>query len=143
MPCPQLSPLLEYALSEGTDVKITSSLPNQSRSESIVIVNPTNTQNLICASKKFIDPQKYHITISTSFSTDGGQNWTESQPTLEPGWDGMTDPDLTFDALGNAYLIVEPLKFGADLITIGMYVYKSIDGGKIWGKPAQLHTDSL
>jgi hypothetical protein len=54
----------------------------------------------------------------------------------------MTDPDLTFDALGNAYLIVEPLKFGADLITIGMYVYKSSDGGKTWGAPVHLHTDA-
>ena len=54
----------------------------------------------------------------------------------------MTDPDLTFDALGNAYLIVEPLKFGADLITIGMYVYKSSDQGKTWSKPVHLHTDA-
>jgi hypothetical protein len=142
MPCPTLSPLYEYDLFQGTDVKVTSSAPNQSRSESVVIVNPTNTQNLICASKKFIDPQKYHFTISTSFSTDDGQNWTESQPALESGWDGMTDPDLTFDAQGNAYLIVEPLKFGADLITIGMYVYISTNGGKTWGKPVQLHLDS-
>src|SRR2546426_9857139 len=105
MPCPQLAPGFDYVLSAGTDVQVTSSAPNQSRSESVVGINPTNSQNLICASKKFIDPQKYHFTISTSFSMNGGQNWTESQPALEPGWDGMTDPDLTFDAMGNAYLI--------------------------------------
>jgi hypothetical protein len=142
MPCPLLPPNYEYSLSDGLDVQVTSSLANQSRSESVVVVNPTNTQNLICASKKFIEPQKYHFTISTSFSMDGGQTWSESQPALAPGWDGMTDPDLTFDALGNAYLIVEPLTFGADLITIGMYVYKSADGGHTWGKPVHLHTSS-
>src|SRR5262249_38061151 len=58
------------------------------------------------------------------------------------GWDGMTDPDLTFDHLGNAYLIVEPLTFGTDITGMGMYVYKSTDGGVTWHPPVQLHPDS-
>lgn len=142
MPCPTLPAFEHYALVDGNDVQITSSATNESRSESVVAVNPTNSQNLICASKKFIDPHKYHFTISTAFSIDGGQTWTESQPKMPAGWDGMTDPDLTFDYLGNAYLIVEPLKFGTDLTGMGMYVYKSSDGGKTWAKPVQLHPDS-
>jgi hypothetical protein len=108
----------------------------------VVGINPSNSQNMICASKKFIDPQKYHFTISTSFTFDGGQTWTESQLSLPKGWDGMTDPDLTFDLLGNAYLMVEPLKFGADLTGMGMYVLKSTNGGQSWGNPVQLHPDS-
>jgi hypothetical protein len=143
MPCPSLSGFQHYALVDDTDVRITSSAANQSRSESVVGVNPTNPQNLICASKKFIDPQKYHFTISTSYSDDGGASWTESTPALSAGWDGMTDPDLTFDHLGNAYLIVEPLTFGpTDIAGIGMYVYKSKNGGKTWQVPVQLHPDS-
>ena len=62
MPCPALLPGLEYALRDATDVQVTSSAPNQSRSESVVAVNPTNSQNMICASKKFIDPNAYHFT---------------------------------------------------------------------------------
>jgi hypothetical protein len=142
MPCPPPGPLQQYALVDGADVQVTSSAKNQSRSESVVAINPTNSQNMICASKKFIDPQKYHFTISTSFTLDGGQTWTESQPALQPGWDGMTDPDLTFDSFGHAYLIVEPLKFGADITGMGMYVLKSVNGGQSWGQPVQLHPDS-
>ncbi|HEX8905683.1 MAG TPA: sialidase family protein, partial [Longimicrobiaceae bacterium] len=142
MPCPQAGPGKQYQFSDGTDVQVTHSNASQSRSESVVLVNPTNAQNLICASKKFIDPQKYHFTISASYSMDGGQTWTESQPPLQPGWDGMTDPDLTFDALGNAYLIVEPLKFGTDLVGMGMYVFKTTNGGVSWHPPVQLHADS-
>src|SRR3981081_4243866 len=101
MPCPSLPALQHYALAAGADVKITSSTPSQSRSESVVGVNPTNSQNLICASQRFIDPKKYHFTISTSYSMDAGHTWTESAPKMPAGWDGMTDPDLTFDHLGN------------------------------------------
>jgi len=142
MPCPTLPVFEHYGLVDSNDVQITSSATNESRSESVVAVNPTNSQNLICASKKFIDPHKYHFTISTAYSIDGGQTWIESQPKMPAGWDGMTDPDLTFDYLGNAYLIVEPLKFDTDLTGMGMYVYKSSDGGKTWAKPVQLHPDS-
>jgi hypothetical protein len=142
MPCPNLPPTEEFRLSDGPDVQVTSSAANQSRSESMVAVNPLNSLNLICTSKKFIDPQKYHFTISTSYSFDGGHTWKESPPAMPKGWDGMTDPDLTFDAFGNAYLIVEPLKFSTDLIGMGMAVYKSTDGGKTWGTPVALHPDS-
>jgi hypothetical protein len=142
MPCPPLSPEREYYIHDGPDVRVTVSNPSQSRSESTVVVNPTNAKNLICASKKFIDPHKYHFTISASYSDNGGATWTESQPPLQPGWDGMTDPDLTFDAAGNAYLIVEPLVFGAtDISGLGMYVFKSTDGGHSWHKPVLLHLD--
>src|SRR5262249_9567786 len=99
MPCPSLPVLQRWGLSDGLDTQVTSSNASQSRSESVVAVNPTNPQNLICASKRFIDPLTYHFTISTSHSFNGGQNWTESTPPLQTGWDGMTDPDLTFDHL--------------------------------------------
>jgi hypothetical protein len=146
MPCPSLSKFQHYALVDDTDVQITSSSANQSRSESVVGVNPTNPQNLICASKKFINPQQYHFTVSTSHSEDGGASWKESPPAMPQGWDGMTDPDLTFDHHGNAYLIVEPIKFTPngpqDIVGMGMYVYRSKDGGKTWDAPVQLHPDS-
>ena len=107
-------------------------------------VNPTNPLNIICASKKFINPQLYTFTISTSFSIDGGVHWTESPLALQPGWQGMTDPDLTFDAAGNAYLIAEADTFaaGGNVTAIGMFVFKSVDGGKTWQKPVQLHLDA-
>jgi hypothetical protein len=143
MPCPPLAPGLAYGLIQGNNIQVTHSAQNQCRSESMVAVNPTNPQNLICTSKKFFNPQKYQFVISTSYSMDGGQTWTESPLTMLPGWDGMTDPDLTFDAFGNAYLIVEPDLFGADITAIGMYVYKSTNGGKTWNTPVQLHLDPL
>jgi len=143
MPCPPLSPNEHYFLYPEPDVQVTKSFLGQPRSESVVVANPRNPHHLICTSKKFTEPGRYHGTISTSFSLDGGKTWKESQPALESGWDGMTDPDLAFDAAGNAYLIVEPLSYPAgEYNTIGIYVYKSTDGGATWRKPAMLHHDS-
>src|ERR1700736_5632698 len=55
----------------------------------------------------------------------------------------MTDPDLTFDRSGNAYLIVEPLQYPkpipGSIVTIGLYVYKSTDGGRTWKTPVLVH----
>jgi hypothetical protein len=140
MPCPPLPGNQTYVLGPAANVRVTHSAPDNARSESCVVVNPNDVRNLICASKKFFEPTLYHGTISTSYSTDGGTTWTESEPALEGDWDGMTDPDLTFDAAGNAYLIVEPLKYDrGSIITIGMYVYTSTDGGRTWENPVQLH----
>ena len=145
MPCPPLSAFQAYRLEAGPNEQVTTSNASQCRVESVVGVNPKNAQNLICASKKFINSQTYQFTISTSYSFDGGLSWTESPLPLQQGWDGMTDPDLTFDANGHAYLIVEGDQFGPGLgvvTAIGMFVFKSIDGGKTWTGPVQLHLDS-
>ncbi len=124
------------------DVQVTKSSPNQSRSESAVAINPINNSNIVAASKKFIDPQKYRFTISTSYSMDGGNTWKESTLPNPLVWDGMTDPALSFDNIGNVFLVVEPLKFTVDdLVGMGMYIYQSRNGGQSWIDPTPLHPD--
>jgi hypothetical protein len=112
----------QYGLFPGSDVRATQSNPKQSRSESVVATNPTDRSNLIAASKKFIDPVKYHFTVAPVFPKTGGGLWTEA--TLPPGsWDGMTDPALAFNHLGHAFLVAEPLRFGpSDIKVTGIQV---------------------
>ncbi|MGR5965198.1 hypothetical protein ACT7DB_16740 [Bacillus cereus] len=50
------------------NIQITHSQNNQSRSESQVAINPKNSNNLIAASKKFIDPIKYRFTVAVLYS---------------------------------------------------------------------------
>ena len=138
----------KLGLFPGTDNQVTSSNAKQSRSESVVSVNPTNTNNLIAASKKFIDPLIYHFTIGVSYSFNGGGSWTESSLTPLQGSDGMTDPALAFDNLGNAFLVAEPWRYVVrngvkDLEGMGMYVYKSADGGQTWSAPGVLHPSDI
>ena len=118
------------------DIQVTSGTPNQARSESIIAVNPNDQNNIIAASKKFSDPDTYRFTIGIRVSFDGGDTWQDATlPTL-PEWGamvgsgqqgastGMTDPAIVFDDFGNAFMVCEPIKYGADIQTIGMFVSK-------------------
>jgi Neuraminidase (sialidase) len=77
-------------------------------------------------------------------SFDGGQSWTET-PQLEllNGWDGTSDPALSWDNKGNAYLVGLPFRNNpnnpCDSNFIGIAVYQSKDGGKTWGSPTVIH----
>jgi hypothetical protein len=132
---------IQNGLFPGEDRKATSSSALQSRSESVIAINPLNESNMVGASKKFIDPAKYHFKLGPIYTFDGGVTWHESVLPVEPGWDGMTDPTVAFDAFGHAFLVGEPLKFDpADIEGLGMAVYRSSDGGVTWEKPFRLTT---
>ncbi len=120
------------------NIQVTHSSPTESRSESEVVVNPLNPNNLVGASKKFYDPQTYKFYLSTYYTFDGGSTWAESALPLQGNWQGMTDPALTFDRAGNVFLVGEPLVYQNDITGLGMVVYKSTDGGQSWGQPIQL-----
>ena len=84
--------------------------------------------------------------MSTSYSKDRGLTWNESPLPKPEGWDGMTDPALAFDSRGNAFIVVEPIRFTSlpppeDLQGMGMYVYKSSNGGRSWIGPTILHAN--
>jgi hypothetical protein len=136
---------LPYGLFPGPNVQVTSFTWNpgdrNSRSESDLITNPTNQDNLIAASKRFYDFQHYRFTIATAYSNDGGYTWNKSADlnlwgrTEETG--GYTDPALAFGADGTAYLVAEPdswtnLPDPNDVLSTGMYVFRSTDGGASW-----------
>src|SRR5262245_31570804 len=131
---------VQSGLYPGADSRATTSTKTQSRSESVLAINPLNEANMVGASKKFIDPAKYHFTLAPIYTIDGGTTWHESSLPFEAGWDGMTDPTVAFDDFGHAFLVGEPLSFGADLVGLGMAVYRSSDGGATWGAPFRLTT---
>jgi len=55
----------------------------------------------------------------------------------------MTDPTLRFDQFGNLFLIGEPLLYQNDITGLGMFAYKSTDGGKTWAQPVQLSSSAV
>jgi hypothetical protein len=121
---------------------------DQDRSESSITVNPTNSLNLIGASKLFSDPKKYKFTVAAIFSNDGGSSWQKSAPLkLLSGWEGLSDPALAFGPSGTAYIVTEPLNFNyandpdhdpniqTDILVTHMVCYRSTDGGATWSDP--------
>lgn len=115
-----------------------SSIQN-ARSESSIAINPNNPLQIVAASKKFADISIYDFTLATEYSQDGGKTWQNSGPFAMPGFSVMTDPTLAWDDSGNVYLV----GLGGNLgpapprwqTTVGIFMYKSTDGGKTWGAP--------
>ena len=154
----ELNLFTEFGLfPERPNIQVTSGTPKQARSESVIAVNPCNRNNLIAASKKFSNPKTYKNTVGMRVSFNGGDDWQDATlPTL-PEWGdmaslggndpsaGMTDPAVVFDDLGSAFMVGEPVRYHPDrrppddIETVGMFIYKSTDGGLHWSAPTPLH----
>jgi hypothetical protein len=153
IPVETLSRNITLGLFPQENIQVTSGTPTEARSESVIAVNPRNPNNMIGASKRFSDITTYRFTIGVRVTLDGGTTWQDSTPPLLPEWSrwqgdleiegpGMTDPAVVFDLFGNAFMVGEPLRYkdatGEKLETIGMFIYKSTDGGLHWSAPGPL-----
>ena len=112
-----------------------------SRNECDLVVNPTDSDNIIAASKRFYDYDQYRFTIATAYTNDGGETWQKSADlTLLDGDEsvaGYTDPALAMDPAGTAYLDAEPdawtsLPDPKHVLSGGMAVFQSTNGGASW-----------
>jgi hypothetical protein len=123
------------------DVRVTSDESTlNARSESALAINPLNPRNMVGASKKFINPKTYNFTLAAYATFDGGQSWIEAPPlALLPGWEGVSDPAVAWDNMGNAFLVALPFPPPGGPATLGIAVYKSSDGGRTWSPPNFLH----
>jgi hypothetical protein len=117
--------------------------PSNARSESALTVNPLDPYNLVGSSKRFTNPATYQFSRAAYFTFDGGLTWGESPPLALPaGEDGISDPAVAFDDLGNAYLMGLLFRNGAtpDIFFLdGMAIYRSTNGGRTWSAPNVIH----
>jgi hypothetical protein len=115
--------------------------PSNARSESAVLINPNNPQQIVASSKKFRNLHTYDFTLATAYSSDGGKTWSDSSDlAFPPGTTVMTDPTLAWDDAGNVFLLGLVGNNPPTFDTLGMAFYKSTDGGKTWGAPNLIHT---
>ena len=116
---------------------------NNARSESAILINPNNTQQIVAASKKFRNIHTYDFTLATEFSTDGGRTWHPSTDFVLPTpATVMTDPTLAWDDTGNVYMVGLVGHNPPTWDTIGIVVYKSTDGGQTWGAANLIHSST-
>lgn len=116
---------------------------NNARSESTILINPNNPQQIVAASKKFNNIHTYDFTLATEFSADGGRTWQPSSDFVLPApATVMTDPTLAWDDAGNVYMVGLLGRNPPTWNTIGMAVYKSADGGQTWGNANVIHSSA-
>jgi hypothetical protein len=117
-------------------------LQNNARSESSIAINPGNPKQIVAGSKKFKNIKTYDFTLATAYSINGGQTWHDSADIPIPGWDCLSDPALAWDDAGNIYLVALAGKHPPKFDTVGIAVYKSIDGGTTWSPANLIHTST-
>src|SRR6266852_5897197 len=103
--------------------------PNNARSESSILINPNNPQQIVCGSKKFKDIHNYDCTLATAYSADGGGSWHDSADLPMPGFSLLTDPALAWDDSGNVFLVGLSGNNPPVFNTVGIEIYKSTNGG--------------
>ena len=109
-------------------------------------VNPANPNNVIGVYQqdRWADGGARGLVAAVSF--DGGLTWTHTwahfstcsggTPANGGDFDRASDPWVTFAPNGDAYQI--SLSASADLLTSGILVSKSSDGGLTWSEPTTL-----
>jgi hypothetical protein len=101
---------------------------------------------MIASSKRFTKLSTYAFSLAAYATFDGGQTWIESPLTLPSGAAGTSDPAITWDSLGIAYLVALPFKQGTPTNNagdmIGIAVYRSTDEGRSWSDPVLIHSSS-
>jgi hypothetical protein len=129
------------ALRRGPNIQVThDSNANNDRSESALVVNPLDENNMVGSSKRFTDPATYAFSLAAYATFDAGSSWTDSGPLEMPKeWGGTSDPAVAFDNTGAAYLLALPFGPGPDTPLIGIAVYRSPDSGRTWGPPNLIH----
>lgn len=111
-----------------------------------VAVNPTDPSNIVAVWQQDRWNNGGAHGLVTGVSHDGGQTWARtwahfsfcSGGTAANGgdFDRASDPWVTFAPNGHAYQI--SLSASADLLTSGILVSKSADGGDTWSEPVTL-----
>jgi hypothetical protein len=111
-----------------------------------VAVNPTNLANIVAVYQQDRWSNGGAHGLVTAVSYNGGATWSTtfahfsfcSGGTAANGgdFDRASDPWVTFAPNGDAYQI--SLSASADLLTSGILVSKSIDGGSTWSEPVTL-----
>ncbi|MEP6810790.1 MAG: sialidase family protein, partial [Chthoniobacterales bacterium] len=107
-------------------VNVSATTGNQA--ESFVVVNPTNTSNLVAFSNTTSN------SIFRAYSTDGGANWTRG--TVATGV-ACCDAQAAFDRFGNLFLVY--INSSVNQINVIL----STDGGVTFGAPVTVGTGSV
>jgi hypothetical protein len=115
--------------------------------ETTIAVNPTNPLNMIASDNDYQGILRNHGPYVTNFirahvTFDGGHTWTE-YPVPFKGYNAASDPAVSFDADGTAYLstlgYVEAENFPTlNTTSFDILVAHSTDGGMTWSNQARV-----
>lgn len=102
------------------------------QNEPSIAVNPENPAQVVAA---------YQVKAHAAYSRDGGKTWRIAEGTAPSDYRISGDVSVAFDRQGNAYLCYIAFDklgtisyWGHNATRNGIFVRRSEDGGKTWGK---------
>ncbi len=121
------------AMPRAPYAKVITLTPPGYSSEPSVAVNPENPQQVVVA---------YQVPASVAYSRDAGVHWQSARNVSPKNFRVSGDVSVTFDNQGHAilcYIAFNQLGtfnyWGHAANTNGIYVSRSLDGGKTWQSP--------
>jgi BNR/Asp-box repeat len=123
----------------GSDVEVTNADLRRNFREPHLAVNPNNPNHLIVAAMRETTRDQFVTEILVSF--DGGATWKNGRPAVEMQ---RGDPWLALGRANVAYCVTLPRMVGKQGATerMGIYVYRSTDGGQTWSLPVEAPFDN-
>lgn len=127
------------------DLRVSPSSDPDPRNETSIAVSATDDRIVVGASKVIVAAGTFTSgsqRVAYYYSSDGGQTWGHGVVGLETPqktWSRCTDPAVASDSNGNFYLsllMLDDLSFDS-----GVYVLRSVDGGRTFSDPTPVAFD--
>jgi len=113
-------------------------IPGDAGNETSIAVNPQNPMQMAIGWRQFDTNTNSFRQAGRAYSEDGGQSWI-ANGVFDPGV-FRSDPVLAAD--GNGVLYYQSLRvdnLNQPNETFGVQQFASMDGGKTWGPPVEVH----
>ncbi|MCP4684410.1 MAG: exo-alpha-sialidase [bacterium] len=114
----------------ATDVQVNQDTDNSVQNEPSIAINKHYSGDLMNIVVAYNDIGK---SLGASYSPDSGHFWFDVQ--LPAKWATTGDPSVAADNLGNVYACFLSYEGTAFYDKSGIYVCKSVDGGRTWTPP--------
>jgi len=130
----------ETAIPRAPGAKVTEVSSPARYSEPSIAVNPNDPSQVVVV---YQGGPAVQGSANAEYSTDGGNTYTRAEGTRDPNWRVQGDVTVTFDNKGHAFLcylafdrLGTPSYWAHGAGRNGIFVRRSLDGGKTWEKDA-------